>query len=175
MRYLLAILIPPLAVLLCNRPVQAVLNFALWLACLLPGIVHGLLIVGQTIQEERQAELIAAVSGQPTPRKSSEWSWVVALLMMALIFGGMISLAAWLMPERMAELKTAGAPVAVSVAPKLEPLPWQAPHILGWTMAEVESRHGKALSTDKATGVAVWPQFQATFQTGVVMEVAPVE
>ena len=175
MRYLLAILVPPLAVLLCNRPVQAVLNFVLWMLCLIPGIGHGLLVVGQTIQEERQAELISAVSGQPVRRKSAEWSFVLALMMMAVIGGGVISLAAWIMPERVGvPALFSRPPVAVSDSTsKPETLPWQAPPILGWTMAEVASRHGKPLSLDKATAVAVWPEFQATFQNGVVMNVDP--
>jgi hypothetical protein len=46
------------------------------------------------------------------------------------------------------------------------------PIIYGWSMSEVESRHGPAQDKDKATGWAVWPAFRARFEGGAVVEVA---
>ncbi len=45
MRYLLAIIFPPLAVLLCGKPIQAVLNCFLTLLLWIPGVVHAILVV----------------------------------------------------------------------------------------------------------------------------------
>jgi uncharacterized membrane protein YqaE (UPF0057 family) len=39
-RYLLAIILPPVAVLLCGKPVQALLNLVLTLFFWIPGVVH---------------------------------------------------------------------------------------------------------------------------------------
>ena len=43
MRYLLAILIPPVAVLLCGKPIQFVLNIFLTLLFWVPGMIHAIL------------------------------------------------------------------------------------------------------------------------------------
>jgi len=45
MRYLLAILLPPLAVFLCGKPVQTILSIILTLAFWIPGVIHALFIV----------------------------------------------------------------------------------------------------------------------------------
>jgi uncharacterized membrane protein YqaE (UPF0057 family) len=45
MRYLLAIVFPPLAVLLCGKPFQAILNLPLTLLFWVPGAVHALFVV----------------------------------------------------------------------------------------------------------------------------------
>jgi len=49
MRYLLAFLLPPLAVLLCGKPFQAILNCALTLCFYLPGLLHALFVVSSTM------------------------------------------------------------------------------------------------------------------------------
>ncbi len=62
MLYLLAILLPPVAVLLVGRPIQALLNFLLCLFFYIPGVIHAILIVKDKKDEKRmrkQAELIA--------------------------------------------------------------------------------------------------------------------
>ena len=59
--YFLAILFPPLAVLFCGKPFQAFLNFLLWLCLIIPGIIHGLLVVRDHKADkriERQAKLM---------------------------------------------------------------------------------------------------------------------
>ncbi|MBM6618321.1 YqaE/Pmp3 family membrane protein [Bacillus sp. RD4P76] len=45
MLYLLAILLPPVAVLFVGRPVQALLNFVLCLFFYIPGAIHAILVV----------------------------------------------------------------------------------------------------------------------------------
>ena len=60
MLYLLAILLPPVAVLLVGRPIQALLNFLLCLFFYIPGVIHAILIVKDKKDEKRmrkQAEL----------------------------------------------------------------------------------------------------------------------
>jgi len=47
MKWLIAIVLPPLALLLCGKPFQAVLNLGLCLFGYLPGIVHALLVVNE--------------------------------------------------------------------------------------------------------------------------------
>ena len=54
MRYLIALIIPPLAVLLCGKPGQAVLNFFLCLLFLVPGVIHAAARGQQLLQ--RQAD-----------------------------------------------------------------------------------------------------------------------
>lgn len=62
MRYLLAIFLPPLAVLLCGKPILAVLNLALTLCFYFPGLIHALMVVSShkaDVRAERMAETIA--------------------------------------------------------------------------------------------------------------------
>ncbi|MFO0847733.1 MAG: YqaE/Pmp3 family membrane protein [Gemmataceae bacterium] len=61
MRYLLCFIFPPLAVGLCGKPVQAVLNFFLLFLFVVPAVLHGLLVVNSTMAEERNEELIRAM------------------------------------------------------------------------------------------------------------------
>lgn len=71
MLYLLAIVFPPLAVLLCGKPVQALLNFGLLLLLWFPGALHALLVVNAHQAQKRQDELIRALGGQPKPKHRS--------------------------------------------------------------------------------------------------------
>lgn len=62
MMYLLAIILPPVAVLLSGKPVQAVLNLLLTLLFWVPGAIHAILVVKDKKDDKRmkkQAELIA--------------------------------------------------------------------------------------------------------------------
>lgn len=56
--YLLAILLPPLAVLLCGKPFQFILNFILCLFFWIPGIIHAVLVVADHKAQQRNQELI---------------------------------------------------------------------------------------------------------------------
>jgi uncharacterized membrane protein YqaE (UPF0057 family) len=53
MLYLLAILLPPLAVLLTGRPLQALLNFFLTLLLWIPGVIHAILVVNEHKANQR--------------------------------------------------------------------------------------------------------------------------
>lgn len=57
MRYLIAILLPPLAVLLCGKPIQAVLNIFLTLLFWIPGMIHAILVVNSHLADKRTARL----------------------------------------------------------------------------------------------------------------------
>jgi uncharacterized membrane protein YqaE (UPF0057 family) len=61
MRYLIAIVFPPLAVLLCGKPVQAVLNLVLTLFLWVPGIVHALFVVADHKAEKRARRIERAL------------------------------------------------------------------------------------------------------------------
>lgn len=62
MLYLLALVLPPVAVLFVGKPFQALLNLILTLFFWLPGAIHAILLVHEKKADERmkkQAELIA--------------------------------------------------------------------------------------------------------------------
>lgn len=61
MRYLLAILLPPLAVLSCGRPFQAVLNLFLTLMLWVPGVVHAVLVVQAYHADGRTERIVDAI------------------------------------------------------------------------------------------------------------------
>lgn len=58
MRYFLAIILPPVAVLFCGRPLQALLNLILTLCLWLPGVVHAMLVVHDYHEDRRARELV---------------------------------------------------------------------------------------------------------------------
>jgi len=60
MRYFLAILLPPVAVLLCGKPVQALLNVILWILGIVPGIIHACLVVHEFYADRRANRIIRA-------------------------------------------------------------------------------------------------------------------
>jgi len=61
MRYLLAILVPPLAVLLCGKPLQAILNLVLTIAGYVPGLIHALFVVHNYYEDRRTERVIKAI------------------------------------------------------------------------------------------------------------------
>jgi len=61
MRYLLAIVLPPLAVLLCGKPFQFVLNVLLTLCFWVPGVVHAILVVHDHLEDKRADKLVRAL------------------------------------------------------------------------------------------------------------------
>lgn len=64
MLYLLAILLPPVAVLICGKPVQALLNLILTLIFWIPGAVHAVLVVHDHKEDRRADRIIAATRGR---------------------------------------------------------------------------------------------------------------
>ena len=67
MRYLLAIIIPPLAVLLCGKPIQAVLNILLTLLFWLPGAIHAVLVVHGHHADRRTRRIERAIANRKIP------------------------------------------------------------------------------------------------------------
>jgi uncharacterized membrane protein YqaE (UPF0057 family) len=59
--YLLAIFLPPVAVLLCGKPVQALLNVVLTLLFWVPGAIHAVAVVSSHNADKRTARLVAAI------------------------------------------------------------------------------------------------------------------
>jgi uncharacterized membrane protein YqaE (UPF0057 family) len=63
MLYLLAIIFPPLAVLLVGKPIQALINVVLTALFWIPGMIHAILVVNEKKADkraERQAKMIVA-------------------------------------------------------------------------------------------------------------------
>jgi uncharacterized membrane protein YqaE (UPF0057 family) len=58
MRYFLAILLPPLAVLLCGKPFQFLLNILLTLLGWIPGVVHAILVVHEHLSDKRAEKMM---------------------------------------------------------------------------------------------------------------------
>ena len=56
MLYLFAIIMPPVAVLLTGRPIQAALNVALTLLFWLPGVIHAFAVVNEHKGNQRAAK-----------------------------------------------------------------------------------------------------------------------
>lgn len=61
MLYLLAILLPPLAVFIAGKPFQAILNIFLTLLLWVPGIIHALFVVNNHYADKRTGRLIKAI------------------------------------------------------------------------------------------------------------------
>ena len=57
MLYLLAILAPPIAVLLIGRPISALLNFGLTLLFWVPGAIHAIMVVNEHKANKRADRL----------------------------------------------------------------------------------------------------------------------
>ncbi len=65
MRYLLAILLPPVAVLFCGKPVQFLLNLILTLMFWIPGMIHAILVVNGFYADRRTERIIRALDRTP--------------------------------------------------------------------------------------------------------------
>jgi uncharacterized membrane protein YqaE (UPF0057 family) len=63
MLYILAILLPPLAVLICGKPFQFLLNIVLCLVLWIPGVIHAILVVHDRNADKRAQRIIKAVQG----------------------------------------------------------------------------------------------------------------
>jgi uncharacterized membrane protein YqaE (UPF0057 family) len=62
MMYLLAIILPPVAVLLKGKPIQALINLALCLLFWIPAVIHAWIVINGANQDKRmreQAKIIA--------------------------------------------------------------------------------------------------------------------
>jgi len=61
MIYLIAILLPPLAVLLQGKVIQFLLSIPLTLCFWLPGVIHAILVINNEKAERRNDKVIAAL------------------------------------------------------------------------------------------------------------------
>ena len=64
MRYLLAILLPPVAVFLCGKPIQGFINILLTLAFYVPGVIHALFVVHAHLADKRTNKIVEAIKEQ---------------------------------------------------------------------------------------------------------------
>lgn len=62
MRYFLAIILPPLAVFLCGKPIQTILNIFLTLLLWVPGVVHALFVVHSHLADKRNDKIVDAIN-----------------------------------------------------------------------------------------------------------------
>jgi len=56
--YLLAILLPPIAVLICGKPIQALINLILCLCLYIPGMIHAIMVVNEYKADKRAERLV---------------------------------------------------------------------------------------------------------------------
>lgn len=61
MRYIIAIFLPPLAVFLCGKPFQGILNIFLTLLFWVPGMVHALFVVHNHLADKRTDRIVRAI------------------------------------------------------------------------------------------------------------------
>ena len=59
--YLLAVIFPPLAVLLSGKPFQALINVVLTIALWVPGMIHAIFVVHNHYADKRNERLIKAM------------------------------------------------------------------------------------------------------------------
>ena len=62
MLYILALLLPPVAVLLAGKPIQALLNLPLTLCFWIPGVIHACLVVHERYNDKRTQQIINAMN-----------------------------------------------------------------------------------------------------------------
>ncbi len=61
MLYILAFFLPPVAVLLSGRPIQALINFFLCFLFWIPAVVHALLIARDYYEDRRARRIMKAI------------------------------------------------------------------------------------------------------------------
>ena len=64
MRYLLAVLLPPVAVAFCAGTITTLLNLLLTLCLYFPGMIHAVMVVHDYKSEKRNDKLIKAIKSQ---------------------------------------------------------------------------------------------------------------
>jgi uncharacterized membrane protein YqaE (UPF0057 family) len=58
MRYLLAFLFPPLAVLLCGKPFQAIASILFTAFFWMPGVIHALIVIAEVKADKRTDRIV---------------------------------------------------------------------------------------------------------------------
>lgn len=61
MRYVIAIFLPPLAVFLCGKPLQTIVNIVLCLCLWVPGVIHALFVVHNHLADKRTDRIVEAI------------------------------------------------------------------------------------------------------------------
>lgn len=64
MLYLLAIFLPPVAVLLCGKPFQALLNVVLTALLWVPGVIHAFMVVHSHQADKRTDRIVRELRRQ---------------------------------------------------------------------------------------------------------------
>ncbi len=64
MLYLLAIFLPPVAVLIAGKPFQALINLLLWALGIIPGIIHALFVVHNHYADKRTNRIVDAMHSE---------------------------------------------------------------------------------------------------------------
>jgi uncharacterized membrane protein YqaE (UPF0057 family) len=64
MKYILAIFLPPVAVLMCGKPSAALLNLFLCLLLWVPGVVHAFIVINQTENDKRTEVIMRKVAAE---------------------------------------------------------------------------------------------------------------
>lgn len=74
MNYFLAILLPPISLLIIGKPGQALLNIILTFCFWIPGILHALLVVHGFEADQRLAKFAKAITPDQSSNQSSNQS-----------------------------------------------------------------------------------------------------
>ncbi len=61
MLYIVAFFLPPLAVLLSGKPIQALVNFFLCFLFWIPAVIHALLVVRDHYADRRARKIVRAI------------------------------------------------------------------------------------------------------------------
>ncbi len=61
MLYILAIFLPPIAVLLSGKPIQALVNFLLCFLFWIPAVIHAMLVVHDHYEDRRTKRIVRAI------------------------------------------------------------------------------------------------------------------
>lgn len=180
MIYALAILCPPLALLLMGRGLHALINIPLTLLFWLPGVVHACVVIARREREYRDERLACLLKGvtPPPPPGVKGWSIALALLLCLVTVGALVSTVhQWMLREH-ARRVSADQVEAAPVVPAPQAAPAKAAPeaaikpAAGALFAEVVAAFGEPNLAQKETGWAYWNGFKARFQEGRVVEVA---
>lgn len=173
MLYFLALFCPPLAAAWCGGIGGFILNLILTVCGVVPGIVHALFVTNRFYSDRRHAETLAALTGKPmvVTHRGADGLLAAFALVIFIGFAGLV------LPSAITTYKSVTAKAnaakekrSQSTPEATEPVSSSSPVLVGWSFTEVESTYGKALSTDKASGWAIWPKFRARFEGGNVVE-----
>jgi len=183
MRYLAALILPPLACLLSADILGAFFNaflylfafaglftvplvgVALWLLC----VLHACACAETWHRRQRIHEMnLLLIAQGHQPIESRRESWVVRASAWLLVSCVALGIAAHYAPALGLPIRSTLITPAPQPAAQPTPAPTiQLPHP-GQTFAEVEAIHGPAISKDTASGWATWKNFRAQFVSGRV-------